>query len=97
MNIHLHYLINAIICWVIALMGIAGYFITVKRIQQKWTFWLVLFAGWGILAIPNSLLAFGIVLDQSYLLAIWLSSYILVFASLVLLFIRLVKILELKR
>ena len=97
MTTQLHYLINSVMCWMIVIGGIAGYFITMKRNQQKWLFWIVLATGWGFLAIPNTMLASGLELQTSFVIAIWLSSYVLVFASLVLLFIKTIKILERKK
>jgi len=97
MTTQLHYLINAVMCWMIVIGGIAGYFITLKRNHQKWLFWILLAIGWGFLAIPNTMLASGLELQTSFVIAIWLSSYVLVFASLVLLFIKTIKILERKK
>jgi hypothetical protein len=91
MDSHLHYLVNAGICWFIVLMAAGGYFLTMKRMGQKWAFWLTLITGWGFLAITNSLTALGIGLGTNYLRGIWLSSYVLVSASLVLLFIKLIQ------
>jgi hypothetical protein len=78
-------------CWFIVLMAVTGYFLTMKRMGQKWAFWLTLIAGWGVLAVTNTLSALDIGLGTTYLLAIWLSSYVLVLASLVLLFIKLIQ------
>lgn len=97
MNLQLHYIINSGFCWFIVLMALVGYFLTLKRIGQKWPFWLVLSAGWAFLAVSNSLAVLGVSQGMPYLLAIWLSSYVLVFASLVLLFIKLIQVMEVKR
>ena len=97
MNFQLHYVINSGLCWFIVLMAVVGYFLTLKRIGEKWLFWVILSAGWALLAISNSIVALGISQKTSYLLAIWLSSYVLVFASLVLLFVKVVQILKVKK
>ena len=94
MNFQLHYLINSVLCWSIVLMAILGYFLTLKRTGQKWVFWVVLAAGWALLAISNSLVAFGNTQGSSYLLGMWLSSYVLVIASLVLLFAKVIQMLK---
>ena len=97
MNFQLHYLINSVLCWSIVLMAVVGYFLTLKRIGQKWVFWVVLSMGWALLAISNSLVAFGTSQGNVYLLAIWLSSYVLVIASLALLFVKVIQMLKIKQ
>jgi hypothetical protein len=94
MNSQLHYVINSGLCWFIVLMALVGYILTLKRMKQRWPFWVILSVGWAFLAISNSLAALGVNQGTPYLLAIWLSSYVLVFASLVLMFIKLVESLK---
>jgi hypothetical protein len=90
MTFQFHYLVNSGLCWLIVVMAWAGYFLTWKRTGQKWPFWVILSVGWTFLAVSNSLSALNIGEGTSYLFAIWLSSYVLVFASLVLLFVKLI-------
>jgi hypothetical protein len=97
MNFQLRYLINSIFCWSIVALAAAGYFLTLKRIGQKWPFWVVLSAGWALIAISNSIVASGINFGESYLQAMWLSSYVLVFASLTLLFAKVIEIRKVKK
>jgi hypothetical protein len=97
MDPHLHFLINSLLCWFIVVMAVAGYFLTLRRLGQKWMFWLILSVGWAFLAVSNSLSVLGIGRGTSYVLGIWLSSYALVVASLTLLFIKLVQIIRVKK
>jgi hypothetical protein len=97
MNSQFHYILNSGLCWLVVLLAISGYFLTLKRIGQKWPFWMILIAGWALLAVSNSLIAVGINREAPYVTGIWLSSFILVFASLVLLFIKLIQIINAKR
>lgn len=96
MNFQFHYLVNSGLCWFIVVMSVAGYFLTLRRMGQKWAFWVTLSIGWAFLAISNSLSAMDIGQGTPYLLAIWLSSYVLVFASLVLLFVKLIQVTKVK-
>jgi hypothetical protein len=96
MTPQIHHLINSGICWVIVLMAVAGYFLTLKRIGQKWPFWIVLIIGWTFLAISSSLVTLGINPGASYVQAMWLASFVLVIASLTLLFIKLIQLIHAK-
>ena len=72
MNFQLHYLINSVLCWSIVLMAILGYFLTLKRTGQKWVFWVVLAAGWALLAISNSLVLLA---TRREVLTFWACGY----------------------
>jgi len=82
--------VNSGVTWLIAAMSVAGYFVTQQRIGQRWPLWVVLATGWALLAIANTMLAAGVPMSWSERVAVWLGSYVLVMASLVLLFLRLV-------
>ncbi len=97
MNIEWHYLLNAGLCWLIVLMAGIGYFLTVRRLKQKWAFWMILIMGWALLAVANSLSALRIGHGTGYTLAVWLSSYVMVIASLVLLFLRLIHMIQTRK
>jgi len=86
------YLVNCIFAWIIVLLSIAGYFLTIRRIGEKWIFWVVLATGWAFFAIVNTVLVAGASPGSPFLIAVWLSSYVLVIVSLVLLFVQLIKI-----
>ncbi len=89
MDVPISYLVNFVFAWVIVLLAITGYFLTIKRMGQKWPFWIILATGWAFFAIAYTLLISGVQAGAPYLVAIWLSSYILVIASLVVLFLKL--------
>jgi hypothetical protein len=96
MDLHLHYLINSGFCWLIVLLAIAGYVLTLKRLKQRWVFWIILSIGWGLLAVSNSISALGIGHGMPYIFSLWLASYVLVIASLTLLFIKLIQLMKAK-
>jgi len=92
MDIPVSYFVNCGFAWFIVLLAITGYFLTLRRMREKWAFWIILAIGWAFFAIAQTLLVTGVSADVPYLTAIWLSSYVLVITSLVLLFIRLTRV-----
>ncbi|MBN1600845.1 MAG: hypothetical protein JW915_04505 [Chitinispirillaceae bacterium] len=80
--------INCCFGWFLVLLAIIGYFLTYKRIGEKWAFWNVLAAGWAFFALAQTLLLAGVQPGTVYLIAIWLSSFIVVIASMVMMFIK---------
>ncbi len=84
--------VNCGFAWLVAALSVAGYFVTQKRGGQRWPLWVVLATGWALLAIANTLLAMGITMRWSEVVAIWLASYVLVMASLALLFLKVVEL-----
>ena len=92
MDIPVSYLVNCGFAWFIVLLAIAGYFLTLKRMREKWLFWIILAIGWAFFAIAHTLLITSVSVGVPHLTAIWLASYVLVIASLVLLFIKLTKV-----
>jgi hypothetical protein len=97
MSFQLHYVISSGLCWSIALMAAGGYFLTLKRTAQKWPFWWTLCAGWGILAMSNSLIALGITQWTDYLMSIWMSSFVLIVVSMLVLFINVIQTVKVKQ
>jgi len=92
MNMPVSYAVNCGFGWFIVLLAIAGYFLTLKRMGQKWVFWIVLAAGWAFFAFAYTLLIAGVPAGTPYLIAVWLSSYILVAVALALLFLKLTRV-----
>ena len=92
MEIPISYLVNCGFAWFIVLLAIAGYFLTIRRMGEKWLFWIVLAVGWGFFAMANTLLLAGVPAGMPVLIAIWLSSYVLVVLSMALLFVRLTRV-----
>ncbi len=92
MDVPVAYFVNSGFAWFIVLLAIVGYFLTQKRMHEKWLFWIILAVGWGFFAVAQTLIVTGIDAGTPYLIALWLSSYVLVIVSLVLLFIQLTKV-----
>lgn len=86
--------VNCVLTWTVVALSIVGYLVTHKRTGQRWSLFVVLATGWTLLAVPNSLLVIGVQADRSALTAIWLSSYLLVMASLLLLFMKLIEMMR---
>jgi hypothetical protein len=84
--------VNCGFAWFIVLLAIAGYFLTLKRMGEKWVFWVVLAVGWAFFAAAHTLVITGVSAGVPYLIAMWLSSYVLVAFSLALLFIKLTRV-----
>lgn len=92
MEIPISNLVNCGFAWLIVLLAVAGYFLTLRRMGQRWLFWIVLAAGWAFFAVAHTLLVAGVSAGTPYLTAIWLSSYVLVVISLALLFLKLTSV-----
>jgi hypothetical protein len=82
-------LVNAGFGWTITLLSVTGFVLTKNRTGEKWPFWIVLATGWSLFAIAKTLIMLGVQSNVPYLIAFWLSSYVLVITSMVLLFLRL--------
>ena len=89
MDMPIGYVVNCGFGWFIVLLAVAGYFLTLKRMQERWSFWIILAVGWAFFAVAQTLLVAGVSAGVPYLAAIWLSSFVLVIASLVTLFVKL--------
>jgi hypothetical protein len=86
--------VNLAFALVIAALSIVGYVLTNKRTGQRWSLWIVLATGWAILAIPYILFLSGHNLSVAVMGAIWLSSYLLIMVSLVLMFLKLIEMMR---
>lgn len=91
MNSILSNIVNSGFGWIIFVLALIGYFLTVKRTGERWLFWIVLAVGWGFFALSQTLLLAGAKAGSPYLGLLLLSSYVLVIYSLVLLFLKLIK------
>jgi len=92
MNTTVINMINCLFAWSIVALAIGGYFLTLKRIREKWPFWIVLAIGWGFLAIFETLMASGLATSNLQITTVWLTSYLLVMASLLLIFLKFIQI-----
>jgi hypothetical protein len=83
--------INCGLAWFIVALAVAGYLITLKRIGERWMFWIMLSCGWGLFAVAQTVVLIGNVDNTSFISALWISSFVLVICSLLLVFLRLIK------
>jgi hypothetical protein len=84
--------INCTFAWSIVALAVCGYLLTLKRIGERWLFWIVLAIGWSFLAIFETLVASGVSVGNLQITTAWLISYLLVMASLLLLFLKFIQI-----
>jgi len=84
-------IVNCCFGWILVALAVTGYYMTLKYRGEKWFFWNILAVGWAFFALAQTLLFAGIHAGSVYLIAIWLSSYVLVIASMILLFLKLTK------
>ena len=89
MGIPVAYSVNCGFGWFIVLLAVVGYFLTWRRMRERWSFWIILAVGWAFFATAQTLVAAGVTAEAHYLAAIWLSSFVLVITSLVMLFVKL--------
>jgi len=91
MNSTIVNIINCVFSWSIVALAIGGYLLTLKRIGERWPFWIILAIGWALLAIFETVLASGVSVGGSHMTTAWLLSYLLVMASLLLIFLKFIQ------
>lgn len=94
MGISTVHAVNFAFVWLIVALSVAGYVLTIKRIGERWVMWVVLAAGWALLAIPYTMLLAGISIGRTEMSVIWLCSFVLVMASLLLIFLKLMYVIR---
>ena len=92
MDISTSQIVNIVFSWLIVLLAIVGYVLTFRRMGERWLFWILLATGWALFAISHNFAMTDV--NTAYLYAIWLSSYVLIMTSLVLLFLKLIRLRE---
>jgi len=92
MDIHMTSLINSALAWVLVIATITGYFVTLRRHGEKLTFWLLLAAGWLCFAVSFTLVSIDASVGARSLVVGILASYVLIMSSLIILFMRLVRV-----
>ena len=85
------YVVNDIFGWILVALSLIGYIVTLKRINQKWVAWLVLAAGWSLFSIAQTLLVTTEGVTTAFIVSLWIGSYTLVFAAIVLMFLKIIK------
>jgi hypothetical protein len=83
-------IVNSIFAWSIVVLSIIGYFLTLKKTGERWMFWVVLGSGWALFAIAQTIIWAGGQDNSPLIWAIWLSSWVLIICSLVLIFLKLI-------
>lgn len=83
--------VNCSLAWFVVALAVAGYFITLKKTGERWMFWIVLSCGWGLFAVAQTVVLIGNIQNSSFVSALWVSSFVLVICSLVLVFLKLIK------
>jgi hypothetical protein len=84
--------VNCVFTWSIVALAAGGYLLTLKRIHEKWPFWIILATGWALLAVFETLMASGLQISSLQITTVWLTSYLLVMTSLLLLFLKFIQI-----
>jgi RsiW-degrading membrane proteinase PrsW (M82 family) len=87
-------IVNLVFAGIIAVLSIVGYVFTIKKTGQHWPLWIVLAVGWIILAIPYAVFLADYNMSVAAMAALWLSSYVLIMVSLVLLFLKLMQMMK---
>ena len=83
--------VNCGLGWFIVAMAVAGYFITLKKMGERWMFWIILASGWGLFAVAQTVELINNNDNTNFVNGLWVSSFILVICSLVLVFLKLIK------
>ena len=83
--------INCIFSWSIVVISMVGYRLTLKKYGERWMFWIVLASGWALFAFAQTIIWAGGQNNSLFIWALWLSSYVLIACSLVLVFLKLVE------
>ena len=83
-------IVNSIFAWSIVVFCIVGYFLTIKKTGERWVFWVVLASGWCLFAIAQTIVWAGGNGNTPFIWALWLSSYVLIVCSIVLIFLKFV-------
>lgn len=83
--------VNCGFAWFLVVLAVAGYFITLKKMGERWMFWIVLACGWGLFAVAQTVVLAGNIENSFFVSALWISSFVLVICSLVLVFFKLIQ------
>ena len=63
--------------WFFVLLCIGGYFYTLTKAGNKWTFWLIFAAAWTVFGISYSLMINGIPAGEWYITLLRITGYVL--------------------
>jgi hypothetical protein len=71
-------------------MSMVGYILTQRRFGERWIAWLLMAVGWGLFSIAQTSLITGEGFPLPLLVLLWLSSYIMIMASMALMFFKII-------
>ncbi len=80
--------LNTIFAWCIVVFSIFGYIFTIRKIGERWMFWLILGSCWFIFAIVLTITGASSQNDSPFVITVWIFSYILIVISIVLIIMR---------
>jgi len=89
--------VNSGFGWLLTLLAIIGYILTLKKTGERWLFWIVMATGWALFAVDQTLLITGQFNNLTFLMTLGLSSWILVITSLMLAFLKITTIMKASR
>jgi hypothetical protein len=87
-------LINLGFAWLFVCIAMGGYFFVWRKTGEKISSWVLLAAGWVLLAVLNTLVTVGLTKNIPLSITLSLTSYILVMVSVTLLFLRLTRVIK---
>jgi hypothetical protein len=85
-------LTNCILGWSISAAALICFIYIRKRFGQSWPGWLVLAGGWALFAGAQTLLLTSMSIQLPVLIGLWLSSYVLIMAAILLLFLKVIRL-----
>ncbi|GEM_PF-1559746 len=94
MELNYTYTVNSGFGWLLTLLAVFGYVLTLKRTGERWLFWIVMATGWALFAIDQTLLITKQFNNVNFLMILGLSSWFLVITSFMLGFMKIIRIIE---
>jgi len=85
-------LVNAVFGWTLVALSVIGFVLTARKMGEKWAAWLVLGAGWALFALAQSLAIAYESIGMPLLVALWLSSFVLILTAILLMFLKLIRL-----
>ena len=86
------YLVNCVFGWALVVLSLLGYVLTWRGMGQRWAGWIVLASGWTLFALAQTLALMGSSFELRLLIALWVSSFVLVMVAILLVFLKLMRL-----
>jgi hypothetical protein len=83
-------MVNSIFGCILLIMSMVGYILTQRRFGERWIAWLLMAVGWGLFSIAQASLITEEGFALPLLVLLWLCSFIMIMASIVLLFFKMI-------